>query len=428
MAVTSRQVRNKRDGDGSLTGRPGTVYDVNIKYKTPDGYKTYAKKGFATKKEAQQHEAEMKTKLINPSFITTVAGQGKQSIKDYLQEWVENHGTVNLRPSTFAGYKSNINNHIIPTIGHVQLRQLTSAMLDNMFQKLFEKGLSQSSVRYCHRIMSVALEAARKYNYIESNPAQSIITKFGKQGKTPDPYTVQQMQQLIGNILGTEWEMMVMLGGMYGLRISEVLGVRWVNVDMKKGTFNVVEQLPYKLLPGTLMLPDELPPVKSHDRLLPITEAARPYFERQLDLQARQKELAKLSGTAYYDNRLVVAKPNGVPFRRETVSSDFGQLLRRFDLPHIRYHDLRHAAATNMHQLTGDFYTVGQILGHSLKGVGMQLGISSSLDSVTAQYVDVRLDRKTAVLNAYHNAVHPDKNKEMETAKNTHRKSRDRER
>ena len=370
----------------------------------------------------------MKTKLINPSFITTVAGQGKQSIKDYLQEWVENHGTVNLRPSTFAGYKSNINNHIIPTIGHVQLRQLTSAMLDNMFQKLFEKGLSQSSVRYCHRIMSVALEAARKYNYIESNPAQSIITKFGKQGKTPDPYTVQQMQQLIGNILGTEWEMMVMLGGMYGLRISEVLGLRWDNVDIKKGTFNVVEQLPYKLLPGTLMLPDELPPVKSHDRLLPITEAARPYFERQLDLQARQKELARLSGTAYYDNRLVVAKPNGVPFRRETVSSDFGQLLRRFDLPHIRYHDLRHAAATNMHQLTGDFYTVGQILGHSLKGVGMQLGISSSLDSVTAQYVDVRLDRKTAVLNAYHNAVHQDKNKGMETAKNAHKKSRDRER
>jgi len=111
---------------------------------------------------------------------------------------------------------------------------------------------------------------------------------------------------------------------------------------LKKETFNVVEQLPYKLLPGTLILPDELPPVKSHDRLLPITEAAQPYFERQLDLQARQKELARLSGTAYYDNRLVVAKPNGVPFRRETVSSDFGQLLRRFDLPHIRYHDLRH--------------------------------------------------------------------------------------
>jgi len=79
-----------------------------------------------------------------------------------------------------------------------------------------------------------------------------------------------------------------------------------------------------------------------------------------------------------------------------------------------------------MHQLTGDFYTVGQILGHSLKGVGMQLGISTSLDSVTAQYVDVRLDRKRTVLDAYHNAIHPNEKKEVD--KKTHKKSRDRER
>ena len=60
-------------------------------------------------------------------------------------------------------------------------------MLDNMFQKLFDKGLSQSTVRYAQRILSVALEAARKYRYIETNPARDIITKFGKNGKTPDP-------------------------------------------------------------------------------------------------------------------------------------------------------------------------------------------------------------------------------------------------
>lgn len=427
MAVATRQIKNKRNAEGEFTGKPGIVYDVNIKYKTPDGYKTYSKKGFDNKKEAQIHEIEMRAKLINPSLITAVAGQGKQSVKDYLLEWIEVHGSINLRPSTFAGYKSNLNNHIIPNIGHVQLRQLTAAMLDNMFQKLFQKGLSQCSVRYCQRIMSVALEAARKYNYIERNPAQDIITKFGKQGKTPDPYNIQQMQQLMGCIIGTEWEMIVMLGGMYGLRISEVLGLRWDNVDMIKGTFNVTEQLPFKLAPGTVTLSDELAPVKSHDRLLPITEVSRPYFERQIDLQTRQKELTKLSGTIYYDNRLVVAKPNGVPFRRETVSSDFGQLLRRFDLPHIRFHDLRHAAATNMHQLTGDFYTVGQILGHSLKGVGMQLGISTGLDSVTAQYVDVRLDRKKIVLDVYHNAIYHNE-REVPIANKSHKKSREMER
>lgn len=57
MAVSSRQVKNKRNANGELTGRAGTVYDVNIKYQTPEGKKTYSKKGFLTKKEAAQHES-----------------------------------------------------------------------------------------------------------------------------------------------------------------------------------------------------------------------------------------------------------------------------------------------------------------------------------------------------------------------------------
>lgn len=62
-----------------------------------------------------------------------------------------------------------------------------------------------------------------------------------------------------------------------------------------------------------------------------------------------------------------------------------------------------------MHQLTGDFYTVGEILGHTLKSIGMSLGISTNLEAVTAQYVDVRLERKKAVLETYHKALHPQK-------------------
>lgn len=418
MAIASRTIKNKRDAHGVQTGRPGIVFDVNLKYKSADGYSTYSKKGFQTKKDALLHEAEMRTKLSNSGFLQSATEYGKQTMKEYLLDWVVRHGAVNLRPSTFAGYKSNINNHIIPHIGHVQLRQLSPAMLDQMFQKLFEKGLSSSSVKYCQRIVSVALEAARKYNYIVSNPAQNIITKFGKQGKTPDPFTIQQMQKLLTQVTGTEWEMLVVLAGLYGLRISEALGLRWASVDMEKSTFNVMEQLPYKLEPATLQLPKELPPVKSHDRVLPITEYTRPYFERQMDLQQRQRALIDVSVTPYFNNQLVVAKPNGVPFRREPVTKAFGHLLKRLELPHIRFHDLRHTAATNMHQLTGDFFTVGQILGHSLKGVGLQLGISANLDSVTAQYIDVRLDRKREVLQLYHKAIlEPEPQKVIEAPK-----------
>ena len=72
---------------------------------------------------------------------------------------------------------------------------------------------------------------------------------------------------------------------------------------------------------------------------------------------------------------------------------------------YIRFHDLRHTAATNMHQLTGDFYTVGEVLGHTLAGIGVSLGLSMNFEAVTARYVDVRLERKKEVLDAYHGAV-----------------------
>ena len=61
-----------------------------------------------------------------------------------------------------------------------------------------------------------------------------------------------------------------------------------------------------------------------------------------------------------------------------------------------------------MHQLTGDFYTVGEVLGHTLAGIGVSLGLSMNFEAVTARYVDVRLERKKEVLDAYHKAVHPD--------------------
>lgn len=68
MSVTTHQVKNKHTADGGSTARAGTVYDVFIRYKTADGYKTYGKQGFLTKKETLDHEAEMRVKLTNPSY------------------------------------------------------------------------------------------------------------------------------------------------------------------------------------------------------------------------------------------------------------------------------------------------------------------------------------------------------------------------
>ena len=361
MAVSSRQVKNKRDSNGVLTGRPGTVYDVNIKYTAPDGKKkSYAKKGFATKKEATQHEAEMKTKLQNPGQIASITSQRKQTVASYLNDWVESYARVNLRPSTYDGYKKTIANYINPYIGGVALNQLTPAMVDKMFQQIIDKGLKPSTAAGAKRVLSVALSHARKYRYIETNAAKDTLTKFGKSDKTPDPYTPEQVKTLIQRVEGTVWEMPVILGGLYGMRRSEILGLRWRNVDLENNTFDVSEQLPFKVPPKTKVI-EEMAPPKSNGRTLPITELARPFFLKQFAMQEAQREQAEKDGKPYYDNDLVVAKPDGSPISASWVSSQFGKLLEDLDMPHIRFHDLRHTAATNMHQLTGDFYTVGEV-------------------------------------------------------------------
>lgn len=191
------------------------------------------------------------------------------------------------------------------------------------------------------RILSVSFEHARKYHYIETNPARDIITKFGKQGKTPDPYNIEQMQQFMGSVIGTEWEMPVVLAGMYGLRISEIIGLRTDNIDLEKIQFSIVEQFPFNLPAGTKTI-TEMAPTKSNDRTLPITEDTLPYFLRRFDQLNQQKTFIEASGGTYYDNYLFIAKPDGSPERRDRMSANWGQLIRHLELPHIRFHDLRH--------------------------------------------------------------------------------------
>ena len=105
--------------------------------------------------------------------------------------------------------------------------------------------------------------------------------------------------------------------------------------------FSVCEQLPFGLPAGTKVI-TEMSPTKSSGRVLPITEETLPFFQRQLEIIKNQKLLIESSGSQYYDNKLFYPKPDGSPRNRNKVSSNFGQMLRHLELPHIRFHDLRH--------------------------------------------------------------------------------------
>lgn len=409
MAIRERKVKNKRNSQGILTGRPGIVYDVNVKVYENGRQKSIAKRGFATRREAELYEAQIKLELQTGSAAMVGYGpESKQKLKEYLPKWYESYHH-NLAKSTRYSYWSGINIHLIPMLGEVSLNKLTPQMIDDMIAQLREKGLAENSVRYCHRILSSALSSAVKYGYIPNNPAKNIMTRFSKNaGRKYDKYTVEQVQQLLAFVHGNALETVVLLAVLFGLRLSEALGLRWRDVDLTHRQITLRGQIPCDLPKDAKIVP-HLEPLKDRDegetRSFPITEEALPIFLRLRQEQADQRRLCKLGGVKYYDNDLVVCKPDGSPYLQKRISAKFNGFMRSTGMPKIRFHDLRGTAGTNMYNLTGDFYAVSQILGHSVDDFSQQMGVNLKINTVTTRYVQVQEQRKLSVLTAYHQAV-----------------------
>ena len=409
MAIRERKVKNKRNSQGILTGRPGIVYDVNVKVYENGKQKSIAKRGFATRREAELYEAQIKLELQTGSAAMVGYGpESKQKLKEYLPKWYESYHH-NLAKSTRYSYWSGINIHLIPMLGEVSLNKLTPQMIDDMIAQLREKGLAENSVRYCHRILSSALSSAVKYGYIPNNPAKNIMTRFSKNaGRKYEKYTVEQVQQLLAFVHGNALETVVLLAVLFGLRLSEALGLHWRDVDLTHRQITLRGQIPCDLPKDAKIVP-HLEPLKDRDegetRSFPITEEAMPIFLRLKQEQADQRRLCKLGGVKYYDNDLVVCKPDGSPYLQKRISAKFNGFMRSTGMPKIRFHDLRGTAGTNMYNLTGDFYAVSQILGHSVDDFSQQMGVNLKINTVTTRYVQVQEQRKLSVLTAYHQAV-----------------------
>jgi hypothetical protein len=165
------------------------------------------------------------------------------SVSEYLTEWLESYARNNLRPNTYAGYKHNAFRYAIPAIGTIKLIHLSARMLDAFYNNLRDEGLAINTIKYIHRTISIALEHAKSYQYILFNPAKDVLTKFNSTPNIPAPYTIQQVKALIELVKGTYWEMIIILGGLYGLRRNEILALSWNDVCMDKQYFEVNKQL-----------------------------------------------------------------------------------------------------------------------------------------------------------------------------------------
>lgn len=184
---------------------------------------------------------------------------------------------------------------IFPTQGGVRNITFSAGLRNRMVQSFinlpFVICLKPSTKAGATRILSIALSHARKSSAAKDNPA-----KFEQSNKAPNPYALEQVKAPIQRVEGVVWETPVILIGLYGMRRFEILGFCWRNEELGNNMFDISEQIPFKALLKEMTLP------KSDGRKLFITEFAA---------QEAQCEQAERDGKAYYDNDLVLTRPDG---------------------------------------------------------------------------------------------------------------------
>ena len=327
-----------------------------LKYKTKNGYRWRVRwwdedeKQVSKTFDRQTLAKDFMVKLENDMREGTYTEPSKIKLNDYLLQWIDGYESQ-LSPNTARAYRMNIQ-HISKLLGNRQIQKLQPADIEAAYAEL-GKTLSPKSVLYIHTTISRALAMAEKQRMITRNPC--VYVERPKQDPQSKASFVHPdaIPMYIKTFEDTYLYVPVCLALFGGLRRGEALGLQWADVDMKRGTMTIKNNLTYDGLRK---------PKNGKYRSVPISAPIRKVLMEQRDKQNKNKELL---WDKYYRSDYVCTKEDGTILDPSTISSRFGQILNRDGLPHVRFHDLRHTAASLMILEGVDLKTISDILGHS---------------------------------------------------------------
>ncbi len=279
------------------------------------------------------------TEMLNESLQQyseeDLLGTKDMLLSDYLLTWLE---TVrnSIKENTYHEYGKVIKNDICP---YFKEKGITIKDLNNLHIQEYYNGLSErmsaSSVLKRHANIHKALDYAVMSGLIEKNSSDYVI--LPKKKKFVGKYFDQkQLNKLFEISKEYTIESVVKLTGYYGFRRSEVLGLRWTDINFNDDTI-IVQNTVVSI--GGKAFEKETTKTKSSFRTLPLDSTMKKYL-KQLKLQQMQNKM--FYGNAYVDNDFVCKKENGEPFKPDYITRTFKRILDENKLPEIRFHDLRH--------------------------------------------------------------------------------------
>ncbi len=300
----------------------------------------------------------------------------KETVASFLTTWVEGQ-RHRLRPGTWRRYEQYVRVHAIPVVGRVPLAKLGPHHLEKLYEDRLAAGASPTTVHHLHTALHKAFSQAVRWGLLVRNPSD-LVDSPRIVRREMAVLSAEQVKQLLGAAAWRPARRAAHRRHHHGMRRGEILGLRWRDVDLHRGVLSVT---------GALQ--------KALDGSLGITQPKTPRSRRQIELSAtaidrlrahrrKQTEQRLLLGAEWTAGDLVFPSTIGRPQEgRNLVYGQLHPLLRGAGLPIIRFHDLRHTAATLMLSRGIHPKIVSEMLGHST--IGITLDLYSHVDADDAE-------------------------------------------
>ena len=278
---------------------------------------------------------------------------------EYIILWLDTISNA-IERNTYEAYKATIYRYIEPYFSKVgtKLHSLEPKHIQEFYNYQTKNGLSASSVLRQHANIRKALEHAVKMNMIPYNPADRV-TLPKKTKYNASFYSSEQVYKLLEVFKDEEMFSTVLLTSFYGFRRSEVLGLKWSHINFDTDTLIIQDTV--VRCGNTESIDKPRTKNKASNRTLPLIPPMRAYL---LSLKQSQAEDRAFLGAGYIVNDYVCKRKNGEPFKPNYLSCRFGKIIRRAKLPLIRFHDLRHSAASMLLALGFSLKEIQEWLGH----------------------------------------------------------------
>lgn len=362
---------------GSLQSKNDKFYVVLNIYEDGKRKRKWISTGLSCKGNKRKAEQVLRDTLQQYERQSLTAGSDIL-LSAYIRHWMS-IAERKVDAVTYQGYEVLANSQILPYFDEKAIRLKDTSV--DVLQAYFDEkrlqgrkdgkgGLSAATLRRHKNILHQALNEAVKNNLLPSNPCQFVVLPKQEPYQS-SYYSAEQLQSLFDAIQDDPLCPLVKITAIYGLRRSELLGLKWDSLDFDANRLTIR----HTVAKVTEVVEKDKTKNASSFRSFPLTDEARSIF---LAAKARERENRLLFGSAYQENDYVFKWDDGRPYPPDYITKHFSKLLKKHSLPHIRFHELRHSCASLLLNSGFTLKDVQEWMGHA--DIKMTANIYGHLD------------------------------------------------